>query len=117
MAMSQQRQAIDEMLERMFALLPHLRPENQMGARYYLSYVWDIVKSITVSLNVKYTSAFLKNAFQDYIQTEEKRIKRNLEDVKNVIDGVDTLLLVTGNGLPPGPLTVGMTTSSLRIAV
>lgn len=98
MAMVQQRNAINKMLDEMFSLVPILLPENRIFARTYLSTTWETVVTITSSLEGKWSSDFLEKMFKDYIKGEEDRIKRNLVDVKFKIDEVDTLYLVTGPG-------------------
>jgi hypothetical protein len=96
MAMVQQRNAINEMLNEMLSLVPLLLPENKHDARKYLESSWEKIVTVTASLESKWSSEFLEKMFKDYIQDEADRIRRNLEDVKYKIDEVDTLYLVTG---------------------
>lgn len=98
MAMFQQKTAINKIFNEMFSLLPVLLQENKSSARYYLDNTWQEVTTVSSCLESKWSSEFLKKIFKDYIEGEENRIRRNLNDVKYKIDGQDTLYLVTGPG-------------------
>lgn len=40
----------------------------------------------------------LFDKFKEYVEQEEARIEKNLEDIKYILDGQDTMVLVAGNG-------------------
>jgi len=96
MALVQQCNAINKMLNEMCSLVPIMLPQNRPHARSYLYFAWETITTVSSSLIGKWSSKFLEEMYGEYIQSEEDRIRRNLSRVKYRIDGLDTMYLVTG---------------------
>lgn len=80
----------------MLDMLSQLLPENRYCADRYLTTVWPIAVTLTMSLDRDYS--YLQGRFQEYVDIEEERIQKNLEAVHYRIDAVDTLYLMVGSG-------------------
>ncbi|KAJ7785322.1 hypothetical protein DFH07DRAFT_976101 [Mycena maculata] len=103
-AMDRYVDKINELLEKMFAILPHIRQANKSAANTYLKLVYKPIYTLIKSLNPCYVGYSVSDKFQSYIASEEARIRgkyyahSNLESVKYDIDEANTLQLVTGQG-------------------
>jgi hypothetical protein len=82
----------------MFAVLPTVRPENRNAVNDYLLSVYESVTTLTDSVNYCPRSDALRARFRSYIDSEEERLRKNLDEVDYDIDARDTLALVTGPG-------------------
>lgn len=89
---------LQEIVGKMFALLPSIRKENRTQANEYLTQIYMSTATIYNSVNSCYINAGLQARFQSYVETEENRLKKNLEAVDYDIDGLDTLELIVGQG-------------------
>ncbi|KAI0960928.1 hypothetical protein AcV7_000168 [Taiwanofungus camphoratus] len=90
------RDKIQGILQQMLDMLSQLLPENRYCADRYLTTVWPIAVTLTMSLDRDYS--YLQGRFQEYVDIEEERIQKNLEAVHYRIDAVDTLYLMVGSG-------------------
>ncbi|KAF7366517.1 hypothetical protein MSAN_00909000 [Mycena sanguinolenta] len=88
---------INDILAKMFAILPKILPVNKSPANMYLDSVYVRVYSLTASVNPCNINDG-HDKFASYVQPEEARIRANLEAVQYDIDAADTLELVTGAG-------------------
>jgi len=89
---------INTLLSKMFAIVPRIDQRNRNEVIKYLGYVYQPVACITHSVNNVDSDPSLYVRFQSYVDSEEKRIRENLEDINYDIDGVETVPLVTGPG-------------------
>lgn len=89
---------IGELLAKMFAILPNIRPLNKSAVNAYLGAIYPGVASLQNGVQDCTVNYALQQKFQSYIDSEENRLRRNLEAVKYDIDAADTLVLVTGPG-------------------
>ncbi|KAJ6588495.1 hypothetical protein B0H19DRAFT_978427 [Mycena capillaripes] len=94
---------INDLLAKMFAILPKILPVNKSSANVYLRKIYEGVYTLTASLNYCYINDGLQERFTTYVDAEEARIRGssltgNLEAVQYDIDASDTLELVTGEG-------------------
>lgn len=89
-------------LETLFAKMEGIRtsvlPPNRAAFDDYFETVWVAVRTLTDV--VSSLSAGLDNPekFKSYIDAEDRRLGKNLRAVDYVIDGNDTLTLITGGG-------------------
>ncbi|KAI0265382.1 hypothetical protein BC834DRAFT_825189 [Gloeopeniophorella convolvens] len=74
-----------------------LAPNRDSVARYQI-YVWRLVHKLTATLTDSDPDTTYLDRFQSPITAEEERLKKNLEAVDYVIDGLDTLKLIIGEG-------------------
>ncbi|KAI0061160.1 hypothetical protein BV25DRAFT_1805982 [Artomyces pyxidatus] len=72
---------------------------NRGAAEFYLGEVWSAVHTLTVTIKDEAPGPF-QEKFTTYVESEEARLKANLEAVDYIIDGKDTLSLITGGGRP-----------------
>lgn len=89
---------IDELFGKMFALRSSVHPANRVAVDEYLHAVWQDVARTTMSFESYHPSDSLSARFQDYVDAEEERLKKNLENFHYDIDAMDTLALITGPG-------------------
>lgn len=82
----------------MFAIVPHVDQRNRNEVIKYLGYVYQPVACITHSVNSLDADPSIYVRFQSYVDSEEKRLRENLEEIKYDIDDVETVPLVTGAG-------------------
>jgi len=73
-------------------------PPNRAAFDDYFETVWITVRTLTDA--VCSLSAGLDNPekFKSYLDAEDRRLENNLRAVDYVIDGNDTLTLITGGG-------------------
>lgn len=81
----------------MDGLLPLVLGANQGSVLSYFSSVWTSVRTLTAALEGQFAEKD-EDKFKDYVEAEEERLKTNLEAVNYIIDGLDTLSLITGPG-------------------
>lgn len=89
---------IREMFAKMFAILPRIDSSNQGSVNKYLKDVYEDVTSFAEGVNPCYINGTLQEKFKDFEQSEERRLRANLETVRYDIDAMDTLALITGPG-------------------
>ncbi|KAJ7326377.1 hypothetical protein DFH08DRAFT_941029 [Mycena albidolilacea] len=89
---------ICDILSKMFAIMPKIRQVNKSSVNAYLRTIYRGLYTFVASLNSCYINDALYAKFTSYIESEEARIRRNLEAVQYDIDAADTLRLVTGEG-------------------
>ena len=98
MVMCNYSEKIDSILERMSALCKHVLPVNRVEMDKYLSLTWPLATEFTSGLRRAPMSDDLLSWFQTHVESEEKRLRDNLEIFKYIIDAEDTLELITGPG-------------------
>ena len=77
-----------------------LLPPNRVSFDNYFTSVWNYVHTLTAAvtpLQPELGSSSLER-FKSYLEAEETRLSANLKAVDYVIDGTDTLTLLTGVG-------------------
>ena len=90
---------IDELFTKMFSIRRNVLPANQGTVQNYLNGVWKKVSTLTSSFGRAYQLDFnLQQRFRSYVDSEETRLKKELEIVEYDIDAMDTLSLITGPG-------------------
>jgi len=74
-------------------------PSNRDAADFYFSAAWTSIHTLTAAILSLYSgSSNDSEKFNSYIEAEEARLGNNLRAVNYVIDGIDTLTLITGVG-------------------
>ncbi|TBU25683.1 hypothetical protein BD311DRAFT_780186 [Dichomitus squalens] len=77
--------------------LPSVLPLNRGDFDYHFTMHWPEAIAATVGFS-ECEDATLQDRFQEYIKSEEDRIRGNLEKIKYNIDSAETVLLVAGSG-------------------
>ena len=72
-------------------------PLNQEAVDDYFSSVWEPVHTLTAAA-LPLDDVYSVEKFTLYLESEEARLIKYLRRVNYVIDGVDTLTLITGRG-------------------
>jgi hypothetical protein len=72
-------------------------PPNRGAVDDYLSSVWEPVHTLTAAVPSPNDVPGIEK-FTSYIETEKARLGKNLRDVDYVIDGIDTLTFIKGEG-------------------
>ncbi|KAK7683623.1 hypothetical protein QCA50_013461 [Cerrena zonata] len=89
---------INRIMDLMYALRPRILPGNRYDIDYYLSKVWPTIVDISSGLQASELPEELHEKFLPYMEYEEARIKRNLQDIRFDIDALDTVYVVAGHG-------------------
>ena len=76
--------------------LPSILPLNRVDFDWYFTIHWSPIFSAIAGFN-QWKDATLQDRFQEYINSEEDRIRGNLEKIKYEIDTVETVSLVVGS--------------------
>ena len=82
----------------MFAILPKIPKENVNSINEYLQSVYPGIVTLQMSVTPCSIGEGLQAKFKSYVEAEESRMKRALEQVEYHIDATDTLALITGPG-------------------
>ncbi|KAJ7628556.1 hypothetical protein FB45DRAFT_40380 [Roridomyces roridus] len=89
---------IRELIAKMFALRSLVLPPNRSAVNGYLEAIYQGVVSLESGLAPCYVNEALQEKFNSYIESEEARLRGNLEAVDYDLDAANTLALVTGQG-------------------
>jgi hypothetical protein len=92
---------IEDLFAKMEGVRTTVLPPNGKGADRYFGTAWLIVHTLTspvLSLDLPDSVLVDSGNFKHHIEAEEKRLENNLRAVNYVIDGTDTLTLITGGG-------------------
>ena len=73
-------------------------PPNRGTVDLYFEFVWEDVHTLTAAVLSQDFWVDDPKRFNLYLEAEEARLGNNLRGVDYVIDGVDTLPLITGVG-------------------
>ncbi|KAI9069959.1 hypothetical protein FKP32DRAFT_1558713, partial [Trametes sanguinea] len=92
------RDKIERIFNEMFALKPKIHPAVRSSVDYYLHVVWTEISELTSSLQPYYPTPALRDKFQGYIDSEERRLREGLKVVRYDIDALNTVTLITGRG-------------------
>ncbi|KAI0301375.1 hypothetical protein BC826DRAFT_989073 [Russula brevipes] len=89
-------------IEHLFAKMEGVRimvlPPNREAVDLYFKFVWAPVHTLTAAVLSLSSGIDDSEKFKSYLEAEEARLGKNLEGVNYVIDGIDTLTLITGVG-------------------
>jgi hypothetical protein len=89
-------------IEVLFAKMEGVRsmvlPPNRGSVDRYFAYVWEAVHTLTAAALSQYSRPDDLKRFKSYLKAEKARLRNNLQAVDYVIDGIDTLPLITGVG-------------------
>ena len=93
---------IEELFAKMEGVRCMVLPPNQKAVNRYFANVWRAVHALTAAV-ISQTSSQSSGPdyperFKPYLKAEEVRLGNNLKAVDYVIDGVDTLPLISGVG-------------------
>lgn len=88
---------INTLLSRMLALRPLVLPENRSAVEQHIDHVWERTTMLTSAFHRVEIDKQFRHSFEEYSQAEEQRFSQNLQTVKYIIDGQETLDLVCGS--------------------
>ena len=91
-------QKIENLFAKMEGVRTTVLPPNRKGVDRYFGVVWEIVHTLTTAANSLESVLADSGKFKLYLEAEETRLETNLRAVNYVIDGIDTLTLITGGG-------------------
>jgi hypothetical protein len=90
---------IDELFSKMEGVYTEVLPLNRQAVVDYFANVWEPVHTIIAALlPLQYGQDDEPEKFRSYLEKEEDRLGNNLKAVDYIIDGTDTLTLITGIG-------------------
>jgi hypothetical protein len=73
-------------------------PANRRLIDHYFTFVWKRVQKLTAAVPSPLYLPLDPEKFAPYLEAEVTRLSTNLKAVKYIIDGTDTLSLITGVG-------------------
>jgi hypothetical protein len=75
-------------------------PPNRRSVDDYFRFVWESVHTLTAAVASLQPESGPSSGdkFKSHLEAEEARLSANLKAVDYVIDGTDTLTLITGEG-------------------
>jgi hypothetical protein len=89
-------------IENLFAQMEGVRakvlPPNRESIDDYFTYAWKPIHTLTAATFQLQPGPSHPEKFESYLEAEEIRLGNNLKAVEYVIDGTDTLTLITGGG-------------------
>jgi hypothetical protein len=89
---------IEELFAKMAGLRSMVLPSNRDAVDRYFARVWMAVHSLTAAVLSQHSEPDDSKRFKSYLEAEEARLGNNLQAVDYVVDGIDTLPLITGVG-------------------
>jgi hypothetical protein len=91
-------QKIEDLFAKMEGIRAEVLPPNRGLLDSYFTKVWKRVHVLTDAAPPPLYLSFDPEKFRPYLEAEETRLSANLKAVNYVIDGTDTLSLITGEG-------------------
>jgi hypothetical protein len=94
-------QKLEDLLAKMEGVRSVVLPPNRDAVDQYFGCVWNVVHTLTAAVNSQTTQSSMPDEskrFKPYLEAVEVRLGNNLQAVDYIIDGVDTLPLITGVG-------------------
>jgi len=88
---------IEELFAKMEGIRAEVLPPNQKLLDNYFTFGWKIVHTLTAAVTPLEPEPGINNLGR-YLEAEEARLSTNLKAIDYVIDGTDTLTLITGVG-------------------
>ena len=73
-------------------------PPNRESIDDYFTDVWEPIHTLTAAVISLQPGSSNPEKFKPYLEAEEARLSANLKAVDYIIDGTDTLTLITGEG-------------------
>ena len=90
---------MEDLFAKMEGVSSVVLPPNREAFDIYFGYAWRIIHPLTAAvLSLPTSGPAEPNRFKSYLEAEEVRLGNNLRAVDYVIDGTDTLRLITGVG-------------------
>ena len=89
---------IEEIFDAMIRLSSEVLPENRMTVNNYIDGVWKLVTPFVRSIEREEGTEDLGSKFKSYVDSEESRLRQNLEDISYRIDSPATVRVVAGEG-------------------
>jgi hypothetical protein len=89
---------IEELFAKMEGVRANVLPPNREAIDDYFTYVWEPVHTLTAAALSLQPGPNNAEKFKPYLDAEEARLGANLEAVDYILDGTDTLQLITGVG-------------------
>ena len=97
-------QKIEDLIAKMEGVRSVVLPPNREAFDRYFGCVWEVVHTLTSAVLSQSSQPSQSSGpdeskkFKSYLETVEARLGNNLKAVDYIIDGVDTLPLITGTG-------------------
>jgi len=89
---------IEDLFAKMEGIRAEILPLNLQSVFEYFTRVWEPVHTLIAAVLSLQPSQDDPEKFKSYIEAEETRLRNNLRAVDFIIDGTDTLTLITGVG-------------------
>jgi hypothetical protein len=89
---------IQDLFAKMEGIRSEVLPLNLQAIIKYFTYVWEPAHTLIAAVLSLQSSQDDPDKFKSYIEAEEARLENNLRAVDYIIDGTDTLTLITGVG-------------------
>jgi hypothetical protein len=94
-------QKIEDLFAKMEGARSAVLPPNREAVDRYFAFAWEVVHTLTaavLSQSSQSSGTDELKRFKSHLEAEETRLGNNLKAIDYIIDGVDTLPLITGMG-------------------
>ena len=89
---------IEELFAKMEGVRSHVLPPNRGAIDDYFTSIWEPIHTLTAAVISLQPGPNNPDKFKSYLEVEENWLASNLRAVDYIIDGTDTLTLITGVG-------------------
>jgi hypothetical protein len=89
---------IEDLFAKMEGVRATVLPPNRKAVDRYFTTVWQAVHTLTAAVSSQYSDLDDPENFELYLKSEETRLGNKLKAFNYVIDGIDTVTLITGGG-------------------
>ncbi len=91
---------IEDLVAKMEGVRAEVLPPNREFIDDYFTFGWETVHTLTAAVTPLQPEPgpSTSDKFKSYLEAEEARLSTNLKAVDYIIDGTDTLALITGVG-------------------
>jgi hypothetical protein len=89
---------IEDLFAKMEGVRATVLPLNREAVDTYFLNAWRAVHPLIAAVSSQYSDLDDPEKFKLYLKSEETRLERKLQTFNYVIDGIDTVTLITGKG-------------------
>ena len=89
---------IEDLFAKMEGIRATVLPPNREAVDKYFATVWVAVHALTAAVSSQYSDLGDPGKFELYLDSEKTRLEDKLITYNYIIDGIDTVALITGKG-------------------
>ncbi len=89
---------IEDLFAKMKGMRSVVYAPNREAVDGYFAYVWGPIHALTAAVLSQSSESGDLKKFKSYLDAEEHRLRKNLQAINYIIDGVDIIPLIAGKG-------------------